>query len=77
MINGTQFITALGAEGEIDSSPIINLFSSIDAAVERAISIAHQADIIAALSTEALRGTVRHLHPSNYFLHRFPRKYFR
>jgi histidine ammonia-lyase len=77
MINGTQFITALGAEGEIDSLPIIYLFSSIDVAVERAISIAHQADIIAALSTEALRGTVRHLHPSNYFLHRFPRKYFR
>ncbi|CAF5028716.1 unnamed protein product [Rotaria sp. Silwood1] len=51
MINGTQFITALGAE-----------------AVERAILIARQADIIAALSTEALRGTVRHLHPSKYFL---------
>ncbi|CAF0952561.1 unnamed protein product [Rotaria sp. Silwood1] len=47
MINGTQFITALGAE-----------------AVERAILIARQADIIAALSTEALRGTVRHLHPN-------------
>ncbi|CAM4780222.1 unnamed protein product [Rotaria magnacalcarata] len=46
MINGTQFITALGAE-----------------AVERAMSIARQADVIAALSTEALRGTVRHLHP--------------
>ncbi|CAF3775334.1 unnamed protein product [Adineta steineri] len=46
MINGTQFITSLGAEG-----------------VERAISLARQADIIAAMSTEALRGTVRHLHP--------------
>ncbi|CAF1055218.1 unnamed protein product [Adineta ricciae] len=46
MINGTQFITSLGAEG-----------------VERAIALARQADIIAALSTEALRGTVRHLHP--------------
>ncbi|CAF3491187.1 unnamed protein product [Rotaria socialis] len=46
MINGTQFMTALGAE-----------------AVERAMSIARQADVIAALSTDALRGTVRHLHP--------------
>ncbi|CAF1208876.1 unnamed protein product [Rotaria sordida] len=46
MINGTQFITALGAE-----------------AVERAILIARQADVVAALSTDALRGTVRHLHP--------------
>ena len=31
------------------------------------MSIARQADVIAALSTEALRGTVRHLHPSEYF----------
>ncbi|CAF3782858.1 unnamed protein product [Rotaria socialis] len=46
MINGTQFMTALGAE-----------------AIERAMSIARQADVIAALSTDALRGTVRHLHP--------------
>ncbi|CAM4838567.1 unnamed protein product [Rotaria magnacalcarata] len=46
MINGTQFMTALGAE-----------------AVEQAMSIARQADVIAALSTDALRGTVRHLHP--------------
>ncbi len=37
-------------------------------AVERAISLARQADVIAALSTEALRGTVRHLHPSKYLL---------
>jgi len=37
-------------------------------AIERAISLARQADIIAALSTDALRGTVRHLHPSKgYF----------
>lgn len=47
MINGTQFITALGAE-----------------AVERALLLTRQADIIAAMSTEGLRGTVRHLHPS-------------
>ncbi|UJR08832.1 hypothetical protein I4U23_013086 [Adineta vaga] len=47
MINGTQFITSLGAEG-----------------VERALILARQADVIAALSTEALRGSVRHLHPS-------------
>ncbi|CAF1206768.1 unnamed protein product [Rotaria sordida] len=47
MVNGTQFITALGAE-----------------AVERAISLARQADVIAALSTEGLRGNVRAFHPS-------------
>ena len=34
--------------------------------VERAISLARQADVIAAMSTEALRGAVRHLHPSEY-----------
>lgn len=37
-------------------------------AVERAVLLARQADIIAALSTEALRGTVRSLHPSEYSL---------
>ncbi len=42
-------------------------FSSVYIGVERAISLARQADIIAALSTEALRGTVRHLHPSQCF----------
>ncbi|UJR12824.1 hypothetical protein I4U23_016998 [Adineta vaga] len=46
MINGTQFITALGAE-----------------AIERAVSLARQADVIAALSVEGLRGTVRAFHP--------------
>jgi hypothetical protein len=68
MINGTQFITALGAEGKIDSlkKKLFILFY-IYIGVERAISLARQADIIAALSTEALRGTVRHLHPSQFF----------
>uniref|UniRef100_UPI00398F1D85 histidine ammonia-lyase-like isoform X3 n=1 Tax=Pristiophorus japonicus TaxID=55135 RepID=UPI00398F1D85 len=42
MINGTQMITALGAE-----------------AVERAMAIARQADIIAALTLEVLKGTTR------------------
>ena len=71
MINGTQFITALGAEGRIEFifSFFIDLFCL---AVERASSLARQADIIAALSTEALRGTVRSLHPSMYFIFSFP-----
>ncbi len=44
----------------------VDLFIRDHVAVERAISLARQADIIASLSTEALRGTVRHLHPSEY-----------
>ncbi len=44
---------------------------SIHLGVERAISLARQADVIAALSTEALRGTVRHLHPSKSHVHSF------
>jgi hypothetical protein len=52
-------------------SLIINLFLSIHLGVERAISLARQADVIAALSTEALRGTVRHLHPSMSHVHSF------
>jgi len=42
LINGTQFIAALGAE-----------------AVERANNIAFQADVVAALTLEALQGTSR------------------
>ncbi len=70
MINGTQFITALGAEGRIEFIlfQLIDLFSWIWLAIERASSLARQADIIGALSTEALRGTVRSLHPSEYFI---------
>ncbi|XP_061662106.1 histidine ammonia-lyase-like isoform X2 [Syngnathoides biaculeatus] len=44
-INGTQFISSLGAE-----------------AVERAWGVARQADVIAALSLEALRGSARPFH---------------
>ncbi|CAF1219754.1 unnamed protein product, partial [Didymodactylos carnosus] len=47
MINGTQFITALGAE-----------------AVERSIMLARQADVIASLTIEALRGSVRAFDPN-------------
>ena len=36
--------------------------------MERAILLARQADIIGALSAEALRGTVRSLHPSKFLL---------
>lgn len=46
LINGTQFITALGAE-----------------AVERAKNLAIQADIIAALTTEMLKGNVTQMDP--------------
>lgn len=42
LINGTQFITAIGSE-----------------AIFRAEQIARQADVIAALSIEALQGTPR------------------
>jgi len=55
---------------------IINLFLSIHLGVERAISLARQADIIAALSTEALRGTVRHLHPSKSHVYSFSFRIF-
>lgn len=67
MINGTQFITALGAEGRISKNKYLTfIFDSSHwyfLGVERAILLARQADVIAALSTEALRGTVRSLHP--------------
>jgi histidine ammonia-lyase len=42
LINGTQFITALGSE-----------------ALHRASNIANQADVVAALSIDALKGTPR------------------
>jgi histidine ammonia-lyase len=45
---------------------MLYLFVFLCLAVERAISLARQADIIAALSTEALRGSVRHLHPREF-----------
>lgn len=69
MMMGTQFITALGAEGKIAFHwTLIMMMCSISStnclAIERASSLARQADIIAALSTEGLRGTVRSLHPS-------------
>jgi histidine ammonia-lyase len=64
MINGTQFITALGAEGKNSFFKIIPSLFSTNVGVERALLLARQADIISALSTEALRGTVRNLHPS-------------
>ena len=65
MINGTQFITALGAEGKIYRySCVYKFFSRMYfLGVERAIQLARQYDVIAALTTEALRGTVRSLHP--------------
>lgn len=34
--------------------------------VERALLLTRQADVIAAMSTDALRGTIRHLHPSKF-----------
>ena len=69
MINGTQFIAGLGAEGNtILFLEFVHSFCFILLAVERALLIAHQADIIAALSTEALRGSVRSLHPGEYLV---------
>jgi hypothetical protein len=47
LINGTQFMSALGAE-----------------AIVRAQRIARQADVVAALTLEALHGSSRPFHPS-------------
>jgi hypothetical protein len=77
MINGTQFITALGAEGKIHFfEKNLFIFFYIYVGVERAISLARQADIIASLSTEALRGTVRHLHPGKFRFFMFVFQHF-
>jgi histidine ammonia-lyase len=54
----------------------LDSFVFVHIGVERAISLARQADIIASLSTEALRGTVRHLHPSKYLSSCFSLKMF-
>ena len=75
MINGTQFISALGAEGitlrlifaalsyttvdllEFEEDQTVTSF--FFAAIERAENIALQADVIASLSLDVLKGSTR------------------
>ena len=55
MINGTQMVTSLGAEGKacnLHATP-----NSLFTAVERAHAIARQADVVAALTLDVLKGT--------------------
>lgn len=61
LINGTQMVTALGAYSK-RSSKMQCTYLTISA-LERAHNIARQADVIAALSLDVLKGTTRAYDP--------------
>ena len=58
LINGTQLVSALGSMGKFWTRTPEN-WIDLDAAVVRAENLARQADVIAALTLDVLKGTTR------------------